>query len=163
MKCLVCSKEFEGAACPRCSFPVIAVPTETLNGENLIAPLIERHRRSFMKSVHIGIVTYRWKEDNGSIALDREDRLLFCEDMALEGGEYWIEQKFARIPDVKTLLLTIFIDYGSEQSEVTIEMENLTGAALQEVGLRLTADLNWQLLLKNDMGQAAESAYYPLF
>lgn len=163
MKCLVCNKEFEGVVCPRCNFPVIAVPAEIDNGENLIAPLIERHRQGFLQAVRIGIVIFHWKEADGSIVLDHDERLLFCEEPAFDGREYWLEQKFARIPDEKNLSLTVFIDYGSKQSEQSVEIANLPGAALQEVGLRLCADFSWQLLLKNDMGETAESAYFSLF
>lgn len=163
MKCLVCKKVFEGPACPRCSFPVIAVPAEVTNGENAVTPLIARHRQSFLKSVHIGMKIYYWKEAHGSVVLDREEHLRFCPNRVLEPGEYWLDRKFARIPDEKQLSLTVIVEYGSETIEKTVEIANLEDAALQEVGLDLNEDYSWRLLVKNEMGHLTTSGYFPLF
>ena len=158
MKCLVCKKEFEGECCPRCDFPVIESP----NVDELIQQLegqIKEHRKAFENGIKLDLVIYRWKEEDGSVVLDRKDRLPFGSYAALKGRETWLAQKFARIPDAKSIDLQLVVSSQGTEKEIAVQVNNLLEPALQTVGIDVDAAYHLRLKLKNDAGGSSASSW----
>ena len=163
MKCLVCNKEYVGGECPRCAFPEVNIMGDYEEGLKSFAPIVKTHRERFMETMSLGVVVYRWKDDNGVIALDREDRIPFGTAATLYNKESWLEQKLARIPDEQEIEIICYIRYGQEEHRVPVRMPNLLQSELQQVGIRLTQDYKFNILLRNEAGAGTQSREMELF
>lgn len=161
MKCLVCSKEFDGGVCPRCGYPVVEGTDVDALLESL-RPQIEEYRRAFERGIRIELGIYRWKDDNGSVVLDRKELLSFGTYPELTGRVTWLPQQFARIPDVQTLQLLLRISYGDMSKEISIPIQNLLDPALQNVGVEVARNMQFRLRLKNDLGRENASEWMEL-
>lgn len=161
MKCLVCRKEFEGGVCPRCGYPVVEGTDVDALMETL-RPQIEEYRRVFQSGIRLDLEICRWKEADGVVVLDRKDLLSFGTYPELEGRITWLSQPFARIPDVPTLDLHLRLNLADTVKEFLVPVQNLTEASLQYVGVELSDDMYFRLLLKNDAGASSQSDWMEL-
>lgn len=151
MKCLVCGKNFQGNICPRCEFPVVNFPGPLEEGIKNIQPEIMKYREKLLRPCQVGVTAYRWKDENGKIVLDQEERLPLGNGAELLEKEAWLPQKFARIPDAAELQVRVYIDNGKSRRETQVRLPNLMGAELQELGMKVTEvdkDLKLVLLLR---------------
>ena len=74
--CLVCGKQYETGDCPRCKFPDVQIPgMEREQAIVQLKPVIEASRKAFLETVRVEVISYRWKDRNGTIVLDRKDCL----------------------------------------------------------------------------------------
>lgn len=162
MKCVVCGKEFNDNSCPVCQFPVIKFPGDPTEGMRAMKHKIDAFRDHFLSQVSVGIVTYTWKDGDGMIVLDKENELDFGTGTQLYNGVCWISQKFARIPDVKSLDIQLSVHHNGSKSGRKVTLPNLFETELQEIGAALDENLNIQLILRNASGQA-KSKKEPLF
>ena len=161
MECLVCHKEFEGGACPRCGFPVV----ESTDVDALLKSMrkeIEAHRKAFEDSLKLELMIYRWKEQDGKVVPDRTERLLLGTWAQLLETPAWLPQQFARIPDREKLELRARVTAGQESRELTVEIPNLLQPALQSVGAETDRDMRFRLLLKNDRDDQSASEWIPM-
>ncbi|MBR4308141.1 MAG: hypothetical protein IKT58_00955 [Oscillospiraceae bacterium] len=163
MKCLVCHKEYSGVECPRCGFPEIVFLENYEEGIKKIEPEIRAHRKRFLENVSLGVVVYRWKDEAGVVVVDREERIPFGNAAELCGQETWLERKFARIPEEQEIGVLCSILCKEKESQVSVTIPNLMEAELQQVGIRLTEDCKFQLLLRNDAGACSASGEMELF
>ena len=163
MKCLVCKKEYPGGECPRCGFPEVNVMGNYEEGLKTFEPVVKAHRRRFMESISLGIVTYRWKDVDGTIVLDCEEKVPFGPVAELVNQERWIDRKLARIPEESEIRVTCYISYGGEESNISVSLPNLLQAELQQVGIYVTEDAKFSILLKNEAGACTRSREMELF
>lgn len=163
MKCLVCGKNYEAAECPRCRFPDIQLMGDRDEALAQLMPTIRAYRANFLKGVTVELVAYRWKDLDGRVALDREDRITLGTADALQQGETWLEEKFARIPDQKEITVKVCITAGGEKRDVSIAVPNLHKPELQQLGVSVDGDCNLRLLLRNETEAPTTSAGVPLF
>lgn len=163
MKCLVCEKVYEAAECPRCRFPNIQIMGDPKTALASLKPTIDAYRKNFLSSVKVELVAYRWKDQNGQVVLDREDRMLLGTADKLQQGDTWLKEKFARIADQKNITVTICITISGEKREVRIPVPNLHKAELQQLGARVDEECNLVLLLRNDTETPTKSKPVPLF
>lgn len=166
MKCLVCSKIFEGNKCPRCEFPNIQIPggpEEYEAGLEALKPMIEQRRRAFLEGIDVGIVIYHWKDQDGAIVEDREETVSFGRGDELRQREVWLDRKFARIPDEPSLPLRVAISVGGKKREEALDIPNLLEAELQEIGIAMDEEFNICLMLRNESGTPTKSRPIPLF
>lgn len=148
MKCLVCGEIFEGNECPLCGFPVVNFPGDPEAGLKLLQPTIQQHRKTFLNRFQVGVTVYHWKDADGKLVLDREERIPVGTGAELLDGEVWLPRKFARIPDVPELQVGVYIDNGERCREVQVQLPNLMGRELQELGMKVvTADSECRLVL----------------
>ncbi len=70
--CPVCHTKYESGDCPVCKFPDIAFPGDPEEGLRLMKPQIDAYREVFLLKLKIGVVSYYWKDQDGSLVLDRE-------------------------------------------------------------------------------------------
>ena len=156
MKCLVCEKEFEGNACPRCGYPIVEGTDVDALLESL-RPQIEEYRRKFERGIRFELGIFRWKESDGSVVLDKKDLMSFGAFPELAGRVSWLPQQFARIPDVQTLSILLRIYHDDTARDFTVPIQNLSDPALQSVGIEVTQNLLFRLKLKNDAGSETAS------
>ena len=162
MKCIVCGKDYEKGNCPVCGFPKIEFPGDPEQGLRDMKPAIDAYRDDFLSQVSIGIIAYQWKDDNGSIVMDRSERVQIGTGKELLGTTKWLAEKFARIPDEENLQVSLSIQAKGRSEERSVSIPNLKEAELQELGATVDGGLNIQLLLRNSSG-TTQSEKMPLF
>ncbi len=162
MKCLVCGREFDAESCPVCQFPVVRFPGNPEEGLRAMQPTIDTYRERFLSGVRIGIVTYRWKDDDGTLAVDRRETAWIGTGAELYGQEGWSEERFARIPEMPSLEVELSVSAGGRETVRKVTLPNRQEAQLQEIGAVLDAQMNLRLLLRNEAGQT-QSEKIPLF
>lgn len=163
MKCLVCGKIYEGGECPRCQFPDVQIPGDREKAVANLKPAIDAYRMSFLQSIRVDIVAYRWKDQGGSVVLDREDRIPLGNGFELLQGEKWLPEKFARIPDQAALCVTVCVTAKDITRQIQVSLPNLHRAELQQIGADMDQDCNIRLLLRNDTDEPTRSEFVPLF
>ena len=166
MKCIVCGKVYDGGECPVCQFPDVQIPTLPGERERAIEklkPAIDTYRASFLQTIKVEIVIYRWKDRDGHIALDQEERILLGTGTDLGQGEHWLPLKFARIPDLRQLSVTISITTERDTIEKQVMLPNLQRAELQQIGAEIDQECNIRLMLRNDTDVPTRSEPIYLF
>lgn len=162
-KCRVCGKVYDAAMCPRCGFPDIQAPANApADYWEKLQPMIISHREEFLKQVQLQIPIYRWKDQNGTVVEDRVELLDVCTAAQAKAAERWIPEKFARIPDEKTIPVTVRITACGDTWERSIPVPNLHKPELQQLGIEIDADYNILLKLKNDTEGNTVSEPVPL-
>lgn len=162
--CLVCGKKYEAGDCPRCKFPDVQIPgMEREKAIIHLKPVIEASRRAFLENIRVEVISYRWKDKDGTIVLDRKDNLVLGTGTALAQGEVWLPGKFARIADEAKIPVKLRITAGEEVFEKTIRVPNLHKPELQQLGAKLDQNFNITLLLRNDSQKSVQSDPVPLF
>ena len=164
MICRACSKEMKDALaqCPRCGFRQPAVIGDAQAAQALIARKANKHLVSFLRDYDFGVTVYYWKEQKGSIVADRERRLSFGTGDELVGTVRYLEQKFARLPEVSDMELRLSVlKNGKPAMERQVSISVPPGAHLQQLGLELMPSLEFRLKLKNLQGQT-ESEFLEL-
>ena len=164
MKCLVCGKVYEDNDCPRCKFPNIQIPLDGMEEKRkALQPTIDAYRKKFLPKIEVGVVIYHWKDDNGTLAVEREERRSFGTGDALYGKMVWLDQKFARVPEEKTLPIRTYIRMNGEEREEMLQLPNLQEAQLQEIGISMDEAFDLSLHLRNGEGTPVCSEKTPLF
>ena len=166
MKCVVCGKEHSAPSeCPVCRFPVIRFPGDPVEGMKAMKPQIDSYRAKFLETVDVSIVVYKWKDENGYIVEDSHSNLSFGSGTDLYGNQRWIPQKFARIPEEKSLTVEVLVKYGDTHLTQKHSIPNLMESELQECGASLDEDMNICFMLRNDSHQEnyTSSNKVPLF
>ena len=165
MKCLVCGKNYNDYECPRCGFPDLQLPLgkELEEARKKVQPKIDAHRAEFLKKIEVGIKVYYWKDQDGVLAADREEKCSFGSGSALYGKTVWLDQKFARVPEEKTLPIWLYIRVDGTEHERIVELPNLQEAQLQEIGLSMDNGFELCLMLRNDSGTPVYSNRFSLF
>lgn len=161
MKCIVCNKEIVSPLrpCPRCGFLQPAVVGDAAGAEDFITGKAQKHKQELLGNYDFGLTVYHWKDQDGTVVLDREERLSFGKGDALLAAPVWLNQSFARIPDVDTMELELSIQLGGESAEkIPVTVAVPQGKHLQQVGACIGADLSVKLLLKNPEGQTESGA-----
>lgn len=158
-KCRVCGKEYIGNECPIDKFPVVVAMEETPG----LAAAVANYRKNFFQKIQVGIISYSWKDSDGYLTLDQEHghRVGNCNE--LMERVVWLNQQFARIPDVDSLELRIFVDREKNRTEKTAKVPNLKKPYLQEIGLSINEDLQVVLHLRNEAGEYSKSGPIELF
>lgn len=162
MKCIVCGKDYEKDKCPVCGFPKIEFPGDPEKGLQMMKPTIDAYRDDFLSRVSVGIMAYRWKDDNGVLAMDRVERIQIGTGKELRGNTKWLAEKFARIPEEERMQVNLSIEVNGRGEERSVRIPNLKEAELQELGAAVDGALNIQLLLRNSSG-STQSEKMPLF
>ena len=157
MKCLVCGKEYEAAECPRCHFPDIQIVGDREKALESMMPTIQKYRMNFMRSLKISLVIYRWKDENGQVVLARKEQKPFGTVEELMQGETWLDEKFARLPDQKEIVVTVCIAMGGEEESISVSIPNLQKSELQQLGASIDSACNLRLLLRNDTEKPTNS------
>ena len=138
---------------------------ESTNVDALVTSMrgqIEQYRNDLLQNIELALVIYLWKEDNGSVALDRETQIRFGPYPTLIGTVNWLPQLFARIPDVPNLELKVSAATGQGTRIVTVSIPNLPEPSLQQIGIEADNAFRFRLLLKNDVGGMSASQWYEI-
>ncbi len=162
MKCIVCGKVHDGNECPVCKFPKIHFPGDPQEGLRTMKPAIDSYRDSFLERVSVGVITYRWKDEGGTIVLDREERVAIGTGKKLREAAVWLEESFARIPEAKELAVKVSVQVDGQEEVHTVKVPTRMEAELQQLGAEIDEELNLSLLLRNDSG-STRSEKEPLF
>lgn len=163
MKCLVCGKTYEAAECPRCGFPDVQIPGDQAQVLESLKPTIDEYRENFLKRVQLRLVTYRWTDGGGVVALDREELIPVGSGEELLQGIKWLPEKFARIADQSQITVTLRAAAGEEIRELRVLVPNLQRPELQQLGVSMDQDGNVWVMLRNDTDEPVGSAPVPLF
>lgn len=149
MECLVCGKEYKGSECPRCRFPDVQIPGDRQKAIDNLRPAIEAYRARFLQSVKLEIAVFFWKDENGTVVLDREERICLATADELQNGPRWLDQDFARIPQENAIIVTLYISIGDTVRREKVSIPNLHSPSLQQIGVEMEKDFNIRLLLRN--------------
>ena len=155
-KCRVCNKELTNLAqpCPRCGFAEPAFFGDPSKAEQLIKHKADAYRTQYLCDFDFGIVTYRWKDGNGTLVLDHTERISFGSGFELVDNTYWLEQSFARIPNVENLDVEVSILFkGMDYRKLNVSVPAPQGKHLQQVGINLQPDMTLRLVMKNPENQ----------
>ena len=152
MRCVACGNDhWEGAECPRCHFPVYEMLGEDLDQSLAqIRAFAEEYRKEYLNDLQLGVVTYQWQDVDGIIREKSHTPIYFAAGSILSSGEFWYQQKLARIPDQDTIPVTLALKKGKQEWQIPVQVPNLKQAELQQVGFRLEDELHVRILLKND-------------
>lgn len=162
--CLVCGKKYETGDCPRCKFPDVQIPgMEREKAVVHLKPVIEASRKAFLENIRVEVISYRWKNQDGTIVLDRKDCLALGTGTALAQGEVWLPGKFARIADEASVPVKLRVTAGDEVIEKNIRVPNLHKPELQQLGAKMDQNFNITLFLRNDSQNRVQSDPTPLF
>ncbi|MCD8086521.1 MAG: hypothetical protein LUF28_09435 [Clostridiales bacterium] len=127
---------------------MVNFPGDPEAGLKTLQPMIKAHRKEFLNRFQVGVTACYWKDRDGKLVLDREERIPVGTGAELMNGEVWLPQKFARIPDVPELQVRVYIDNAERHREVQVHLPNLMGRELQELGMKVVmADLECKLVL----------------
>lgn len=155
MKCCVCTTEIpEGVMeCPCCGF-VDERRMRILGDAQKIAEQVEAnaaaHRKRFLHEIDIGLLTYTWKDSDGTLTLDSEHRASFGKCDAILAQPQWLEQRFARVPGVSKVEAILSVQRaGQPEKRLHVEVDALPQAQLQSVGVSMLPDMTVRLLVKN--------------
>lgn len=162
-KCRVCHSELIHPAkpCPRCGFQEPAFFGDPARAEQLINQKADAYRTQFLGNFDFGITIYRWKDQDGTLALNYTERLSFGAGTELLGKLRWLDQPFARIPDLEKMNLELSVLRGGQHyRKITVAVGVPRGNLLQQVGISLTRDLTVQLFLKNSQDQTQSETVF---
>ena len=163
MKCFVCNQEYQGAVCPRCTFPNVQVPGATREkAMQDLAPTIAVYKNNFLSTIRLDVVICYWKDEQGLTVLDHEDTICLGTGTELYQKEMWHEQKFARIENEPRIFVTLRITMGDKTREQQVALENISDPYLQQLGVEMDGEFNICLKLRNDAGTETYSAWLPL-
>lgn len=155
-QCRVCHKELTTPArpCPRCGFQEPAFFGDQASAEQLISRKADAFRAQYLSNFDFGLTIYRWKDKDGALVLDRTERLSFGGGSDLAGKTRWLDQQFARIPDVDAMDLELSIRRnGQKYRQIPVSVPVPGGKHLQQAGISLSPDMKVRLLLKNPQEQ----------
>lgn len=153
MRCMVCFNEVpEGEdVCPCCGFTQYNIIGDTKEALLILNSMAEKHRKVFLKKYDFGVNIFTWKDNDGSIVLNEKKRVSFGTGDQLYGNALWLDQKFARIPDVKEQIVELsVIKDGTLYKEIPVSIPALKESQLQKLGIEMQEDLALRLILKND-------------
>ncbi len=160
-QCRVCHKELTtlNKPCPRCGFRELSFVGDPKAAEQKMNKMADEARAKFLSEFDFGVTIYRWKDQDGALVLDRTERLSFGSGASLLDKLCWLEQPFARIPDVKNMELELSVlrnkqNYRSMKISVPVPQGN----HLQQVGITLSPDMKVKLLLKNPQAQTQSAS-----
>ena len=151
--CLACKRPMpEGVQqCPHCNFMHYA----SMNNDEetyrvMMEPYAEMHRADFLSRFDMGITTYHWKDQDGTVVLDTTKRLSLGTAQAMRGNVVWLDQEFARLPDVDEMTVELSVHRsGAAPYGILVALPALKEPQLQRLGMTLTEDLKLRVLLKN--------------
>lgn len=161
--CLVCGKKYETGDCPRCQFPDVQIPGSREKAIQNLKPAIDSYRANFLSTVRMEILSYRWKDENGVLVMDREERIPLGTVSELSQGIKWLDQRFARIPDTKQLPVRLAIVCGGETRILSVSVPNLQASELQQIGAVVDENCNLKLLLRSTTQSPTQSDPVALF
>ena len=151
MKCIACGNEVSGSSCLYCQFPVYEIVGDNVDESVAqINALAKTHRENYLNNLQLGVLTYKWKAENGKIVEDSQIPEYFADGQILKNGEVWFSGKFARIPNEDTLKVKMAIKTNTRIRTLSVDIPNLMEPELQEIGFRLEDMLHVRMLLKND-------------
>lgn len=161
-KCVVCSAGVRNGVCPVCGFAVVHFPGSFEEGMKLIKPEVVATRMEFLSKVKVFLPIYFWKDQNGVIALDREEKVSLGSGTELYGKRVWLPQRFARLPNRSALSVTLSVTVEQKEYQKTISVPNRMESELQELGMEMVEAMQVKLLLRNQTG-CSESGWESLF
>ena len=153
--CPVCHTKYESGDCPVCKFPDIAFPGDPEEGLRLMKPQIDAYREVFLLKLKIGVVSYYWKDQNGSLVLDREQITPLGTAKQLSEGPVWLSQSFARLPDAKQLEVQLSVELDGETKKLTVNLPKLLEPELQQIGAELDNEFCIRVMLRNRTSNSA--------
>ena len=169
MSCLVCHKPLGGShTCPRCGF----TPAPGIGNPVMVRKMLEEdaavHRSTYLSQFDFGITCYRWKDQNGTYAVDSTERMSFGTGEKLYDSIVWLDQEFARLPEEETLTIDVNVrKQGASERTVSCQIPALKEPQLQRLGLSLALredgsgrELCLMLSLKNGKSESF-SAFTP--
>ena len=127
-----------------------------------VQPMIDTYRKSFLQKVEVGVKIYHWKDENGTLAVDHEEKRAFGSGNDIYGKTVWLDQKFARIPEEKKLPVRVYIRCDGDEREEEMPLPNLQEAQLQEIGISMDQQLDFCMMLRNESGTPVYSEKRPL-
>lgn len=157
MVCLVCGKEYIGSECPRCRFPDVQFPGDPQKAIENLRPAIEVFRDQFLQSVKLEIAAFYWKDEDGTVVLDREERVLLAGGEELLQGPKWLAQEFARIPDEQWVSVTLYITVAGTLRQEQVMLPNIHSPQLQQIGAEMVGGGSIRLLLRNAANELTKS------
>lgn len=158
MNCLVCGNPMSSTEndCPRCGFHYLGFTSGT-QAEALEAqkPRAKYYRsNTYLPKLDLGITCYRWKDENGTIALASTERISFGTAAALENKTVWLDQEFARLPDEDKLTVEVTVkEQGQADRTLQFTLPALAEPELQRLGIALSDDMKLTLKLKTAGGK----------
>ena len=159
--CRVCRKELTHPAqtCPRCGFRELSVVGDPKAAEQKMNMMADDARAKFLREFDFGVNSYFWKDQDGQIVLDHTEYLSFGSGSELLGNTRWLDQLFARIPDVEKLDLELSIRRsGQKYRQIPVSVPVPGGKHLQQAGISLSPDMKVRLLLKNPQEQTQSAS-----
>jgi hypothetical protein len=112
------------------------------------------YRSEYLKNFDFGVVSYYWKDENGTMVLDRTERMSFGTGDIISETATWLEQKFARLDTDEPLTVELSVSKGGEAyASKQIQLDCLREKELQQIGIVMNHNLQVSLVLKNDSNQ----------
>lgn len=153
MRCMACYKEVpEGqAACPCCGFVQYQVIGDTKEALAALELMAGRHRNMFLRNYDLGVMIYTWKDKEGTVVQNQKKRLSFGTGEQLAKETVWLDQLFARIPNVKEMTVELSVGKkGAPERTIPVRIQVPQEKQLQQLGITMNDDLTLKLLLKNE-------------
>lgn len=159
--CRCCYQRFpeETTNCPRCSltnFVILGGEEEREAQYKALAPLVDGHRRNFLKKYDVSVVCYYWKDQDGTIELDTKKRLSLGTAADLLEQVVWLDQEFARNIEDELDLELVVSGNGMEDRFLHATVEPSKEAVLWKLGVEVSKDLQVTVHVNDAAAGAAE-------
>ena len=160
-QCRVCHNELISPArpCPRCGFQEPAFFGDPSKAEQVINNKADAYRTQYLNGFDFGLTIYHWKDKDGTLVLDHTQRLSFGTGSTLADKICWLDQPFARIPDLAKMDLELsLLHNGNTYRTMQVSVPVPQGNHLLQAGISLSRGMTVQLMLKNPQGQTQSAA-----
>lgn len=162
MKCVVCSKNFNGEVCPRCEYPVIHTP----NYDEYITKFkdsIDNFRKDFLNSVKGSVVIHFWQDKGGVIVSSKKSLIDFTNIGDNINKTIWSDMDLARIPEADNIDIEIEVDLNGEKTNKIVKVPNIKEPGLQRIGIQIVDSNSFIVMLCNDNNKQTKSQAVSFF
>lgn len=150
MKCLVCSKEYDGAECPYCRFPNVQINGDYDEGIRQLMPMINSHRAEYFGAFNLGIVLLQRKNLDSDSLKAESTVVSFGQVKDLMHKEKWLDLPIVAYPNKDGQLeLTLSINRGVETSSQKVMISGFTKPDIINVGISVKDEYSICLMAKN--------------
>lgn len=150
MKCYVCGTEIGRTEdrCRCCGEYVVDIIGDDAGTEKVLREKGEKRRNKLLSQYKIDVAAYKWadgKSEKVKLPIDSAENLFH--------REKWLDDRFARVPEVEVMDMGLIITKNGEEKEATVKMESFQSPTFLHIGAVVEDGFRVKLILKNDSGE----------
>lgn len=153
MKCYVCGTNIGKAEeyCPCCKECVVDIIGDSTETEKILKDKGEKRRNKLLSQYEIYVAVYKWEGKS------QEIRIAIGSAKDLFHKEKWLEERFARIPDIHMMELKLVIMKDGKENVSSVKVESFQSPTLLHIGAVIEDGFQLKIILKNDRNETHTS------